>query len=58
MIRMIEAKEYDVVLTKSGIEATIIEKYDSEPLYYAQRSDDDELISLKSDEIKKIIFKA
>ncbi|UED81073.1 hypothetical protein FH508_0004060 [Lysinibacillus sp. CD3-6] len=55
---MIEAKEYDVVLTKSGIEATIIEKYDSEPLYYAQRSDDDELISLKSDEIKKIIFKA
>lgn len=55
---MIEAKEYDVVLTHSGIEATIVEKYESEPLYYAQRLDDDELITLKSDEIKKIIYKA
>ena len=55
---MIKAKEFDVVVTKSGVKATILEKYDKEPLYYAQRDDDDELISIKGDEVKEIVYEA
>lgn len=52
------AKEFDIIVTFDGIEATILETYESEPRYYAQRTDDDELISIRSDQIKDIIYNA
>ncbi|MGG0663415.1 hypothetical protein ABE042_04825 [Viridibacillus arvi] len=55
---MIKVNEFDVILTKDGTEATILDIFDKEPLYLAQRTDDDEIIGIKGDEVEKIIYKA
>lgn len=55
---MEKAKEFDVVVTHGGTKATILEVYDTEPTYYAQKVEDDELVPIRSDEVKEVIYKA
>ncbi|ANB62326.1 hypothetical protein [Anoxybacteroides amylolyticum] len=50
-------EELDVVKLKDGTEVTILEIFDSEPKYCCQRSDDDEIVFINSQDVSEITYK-